>query len=152
MDIVHQDPDNPADTDRFRSRYLHLAGPFMIPVSAMMPVISGQRLGLMDDTGNSILDHLHFSIHDRNLTRPNVSYGSSVRPSPLSGVRLGDGDSGTCVRSSNIERFPGLNFRPTLSTLVPFQLGETQVRRLDYREHVRDERQHVVSGVSHGPL
>ena len=41
------------DTDRFRSRYMHLAGPFQLRVSVLMPVITGQRLGVMDDTGNS---------------------------------------------------------------------------------------------------
>ncbi|MGH8761640.1 MAG: choice-of-anchor D domain-containing protein [Nitrosospira sp.] len=130
VEIVHEDPGNPTDTERFRSRYLHLAGPFMIPVSAMMPVITGQRLGLMDDTGNSWLNHLHFSIHDRNIPHPNESYGSSVRPSPLDGVRLGDGDSGTCVRSSNIERFPGLNFRPAIVSFGSVQVGQTETRTL----------------------
>ena len=103
VEIEHADPANPADTSRFRSRYLHLEGPFKIPVSVMMPIFVGNRLGRMDDTGNSILDHLHFSIHDRKIPYPNVSYGASVRPTPLSGVRLEDGDSGTCVRSTNVE-------------------------------------------------
>lgn len=103
VEIVHADPANPGDTSRFRSRYLHLEGPFRIPVSVMMPVFTGNRLGRMDDTGNSVLDHLHFSIHDRQIPHPNVSYGASVRPTPLNGVRLEDGDSGTCVGSSNIE-------------------------------------------------
>lgn len=103
VEIVHADPANPGDMTRFRSRYLHLAGPFRIPVSTMMPVFTGNRLGIMDDTGNSVLDHLHFSIHDRQIPHPNVPYGGSVRPTPLNGVRLEDGDSGTCVESSNIE-------------------------------------------------
>lgn len=104
VEIVHADPANPSDINRFRSRYLHLEGPFTIPVSEMMPIFTGNRLGRMDDTGNSVLNHLHFSIHDRNIPHPNVSYGASVRPTPLSGVRLEDGDSGTCVRSTNVER------------------------------------------------
>jgi murein DD-endopeptidase MepM/ murein hydrolase activator NlpD/tetratricopeptide (TPR) repeat protein len=112
--IDHADPAVPTDTDRFRSFYLHLAGPFEILVSDGMPVITGQRLGTIDDTGNSTGSHLHFSIHDRNLPYPNVSYGRSVRPTPLSGVRLDDGDSGQCVLSDNVERFPGLNFRPSV--------------------------------------
>jgi hypothetical protein len=103
VEIIHADPTNPSDTSRFRSRYLHLEGPFKIPVSTMMPIFVGNRLGIMDDTGNSILDHLHFSIHDRQIPHPNVSYGASVRPTPLSGVRLEDGDSATCVRSTNVE-------------------------------------------------
>ncbi len=107
VEIEHEDPDNPTDTTRFTSRYLHLAGPFMIPVSEMMAVRTGQRLGLMDDTGNSVLDHLHFSIHDRNIPYPNVAYGASVRPTPLNGARLEDGDSGTCVTSTNLEYFVG---------------------------------------------
>ena len=103
VEIVHGDPANPLDPARYRSRYLHLEGPFKIPVSAMMPIVTGTRLGRMDDTGNSVLDHLHFSIHDRQLSFPNVDYGASVRPTPLSGVPLEDGDSGTCVRSDNVE-------------------------------------------------
>ncbi|MFN8061237.1 MAG: M23 family metallopeptidase [Vicinamibacterales bacterium] len=103
VEIVHADPFNPSDATRFRSRYLHLEGPFRISVSMGMAVFTGNRLGRMDDTGNSVLDHLHFSIHDRQLPHPNVSYGASVRPTPLNGVRLEDGDSGACVRSSNIE-------------------------------------------------
>jgi murein DD-endopeptidase MepM/ murein hydrolase activator NlpD len=130
VEIVHVDPDNPADTDRFRSRYLHLAGPFQIRVSEMMFVIVGQRLGRMDDTGNSTFDHLHFSIHDRNISHPNVSHGRSVRPSPMDGSRLGDGDSGTCVRSSNVERLPGLNFRPTIVTFGGVTVGQVATRGL----------------------
>ncbi|HET9312910.1 MAG TPA: peptidoglycan DD-metalloendopeptidase family protein [Nitrospira sp.] len=101
--IVHADPANPSDLDRYRSRYLHLEGPFKIPLSTMMPIFVGNRVGRMDDTGNSILNHLHFSIHDRNIPHPNSPYGASVRPTPMSGVRLEDGDSGTCVRSTNVE-------------------------------------------------
>jgi murein DD-endopeptidase MepM/ murein hydrolase activator NlpD len=103
VEIIRGDPSNPLDPARFTSRYLHLEGPFKIPVCPMMPVVTGTRLGLMDDTGNSVLDHLHFSIHDRQIPFPNVDRGGSVRPTPLSGVRLEDGDSGTCVCSNNIE-------------------------------------------------
>lgn len=103
VEIEHADPANPADLSRFRSRYLHMEGPWRILVSEMMPVYTGNRLGRMDDTGNSILDHLHFSVHDRNLPYPGVPYGASVRPTPMSGVRLEDGDSGTCVCSTNVE-------------------------------------------------
>ena len=103
VELVHPDPANVSDTTRFRSRYLHLEGPFKIPVSVMMQVPTGTRLGRMDDTGNSLLNHLHFSVHDRQIPHPNVSYGASVRPTLLNGVRLEDGDSGTCVRSSNLE-------------------------------------------------
>jgi murein DD-endopeptidase MepM/ murein hydrolase activator NlpD len=112
--IDHADPAAPTDTNRFRSVYLHLAGPFQILVSYMMPVVTGQRLGPIDDTGNSTGSHLHFSIHDRTLPHPNSSYGRSVRPTPLSGTRLGDADSGRCVLSDNVERHPGLHFRPSV--------------------------------------
>jgi murein DD-endopeptidase MepM/ murein hydrolase activator NlpD len=103
VNISHADPENSADTTRFTSRYLHMEGPFKIPVSAMMPVFTGNRLGLMDDTGNSVLDHLHFCLHDRQISFPGVDIGGGVRPTPLSGVTLEDGDDGTCVRSTNIE-------------------------------------------------
>ena len=126
--VAHLDPANPNDTDRFRSIYLHLAGPFLIDVSEMMPVIVGQRLGLMDDTGNSLLHHLHFSMHDRNLPHPSVSYGRSVRPTPMSNVRLEDGNSGTCLRSNNVERFPGLNFVPEVVSFGSVPIGEVRTR------------------------
>jgi murein DD-endopeptidase MepM/ murein hydrolase activator NlpD len=103
VDIVHPDPADPSKPTRFHTRYLHLDGPYKINVSPMMPVVVGTRLGLMDDTGTSVLNHLHFSIHDRDIPRPGAAYGASVRPTPLSGVRLEDGDDGVCVRSNNIE-------------------------------------------------
>jgi len=124
VDILHADPANPSDTERFRSRYMHLAGPFQVAVREGMAVIAGQRLGLMDDTGNSILNHLHFSIHDRNLG------GRSVRPSPMSGVTLGDGGSATCVRSTNVERLPGLNFHPESISFSYVRIGDTEKRTL----------------------
>jgi hypothetical protein len=105
--IEHADPANPTDHRRFTTRYLHLEGPWGVGVSELMPIVAGTRLGRMDDTGNSILDHLHFSIHDRNIAAPSgIHYGGSVRPTPMNGTRLEDGDSGTCVRSTNIE-YPG---------------------------------------------
>lgn len=100
--IDHADPANTGDEHRFRSRYLHLEGPNRIPVSEMMPIEAGTRLGYMDDTGNSVLDHLHFSIHDRELLHDGNPY-ASVRPTPMSGVRLEDGDSGRCVCSTTYE-------------------------------------------------
>lgn len=105
VEILHRDPVTGAD-DRYLSRYLHLAGPCLLNVSVGMPVIVGQRLGLMNDTGNSWIDHLHFSIHDQTAPFPGASRGASVRPTPMDGVTLGDGDSGTCVLSSNRERRP----------------------------------------------
>lgn len=108
VQVHHADPGNPADLTRFTSRYLHLEGPFKIPVSEGMPIRVGTRLGLMDDTGNSILDHLHFSIHDRQLPYPGAAEGRSVRPTPMSGVTLSDSDSNKCVKSDNIE-YTGTN-------------------------------------------
>jgi murein DD-endopeptidase MepM/ murein hydrolase activator NlpD len=105
VEILHRDPVTGAD-DRYLSRYLHLAGPFLLNVSVGMPVIVGQRLGLMNDTGNSVLDHLHFSIHDQTVAFPGGSRGASVRPTPMDGVTLGDGGSETCVLSTNEERRP----------------------------------------------
>jgi hypothetical protein len=101
--IDHEDPANPGDKTRFRSHYLHMEGlPGKVTVSFGMPVYTGNRLGYMDDTGNSVLDHLHFSIHDRELLFNGQPY-ASVRPTPMSGVRLGDDDSGRCVCSTNTE-------------------------------------------------
>ena len=103
VEVEHADPDNPTDSTRFTSKYLHLEGPFRIPVSVSMPIRLGTRLGFMDDTGNSVLDHLHFSIHDRQLNHPNAPEGRSVRPTPMSGVTLDDSDSNKCIESTNIE-------------------------------------------------
>ena len=106
VEIQHADPANPSDEVRFTSRYLHMEGPFKLLVSAHMHVETGNRLGLMDDTGNSLMDHLHFSIHDQQIPYPNSGLGASVRPTPMSGYTLEDGDGGTCVRSTNSEVLP----------------------------------------------
>lgn len=103
VEIEHADPEDSTDLRRFTSKYLHLQGPFRIPVSESMPIRLGTHLGFMDDTGNSVLDHLHFSIHDRQLSHPDAAEGRSVRPTPMSGVRLGDEDSNTCVESTNVD-------------------------------------------------
>ncbi len=108
VEIQHSDPNNPTDLSRFTSKYLHLEGKFRIPVSLGMSVRVGTRLGYMDDTGNSVLDHLHFSIHDRQLTHPSASEGRSVRPTPMSGYTLGDSDSNKCIESNNVE-YKGTN-------------------------------------------
>lgn len=105
VEIQHGDPADPANTDRFTSRYLHLQGPGRIAVSQFMPIFTGNRIGQMDDTGNSFLSHLHFSIHDRRIVFPGALLGGSVRPTPMNGVELGDGDSGKCVCSTNVETF-----------------------------------------------
>lgn len=106
--IEHADPANPTDLSRFTSKYLHLEGPFRVPVSQGMPVRLGTRLGFMDDTGTSILDHLHFSIHDRQLTFAGAPEGRSVRPSPMDGETLSDSDSNKCIKSSNVD-YTGAN-------------------------------------------
>ncbi|HEY8171243.1 MAG TPA: peptidoglycan DD-metalloendopeptidase family protein, partial [Candidatus Limnocylindria bacterium] len=104
VDIIHPDP--ATGMDRFVSRHLHLAGPGKVLVNKFAPVAVGNRLGVMDDTGESWLHHLHFSIHDQQLPHPGLKYGPSIRPSPMDGRALGDGDSGTCVRSTNVETQP----------------------------------------------
>jgi tetratricopeptide (TPR) repeat protein len=83
---------------KYNSEYLHLDGPGLIPVSVGMFVRQGARLGLVDDTGLSTSDHLHFSLHDRDL--PPVS--NSVRPTPMDGQTLNDWDDGRCMFSTNI--------------------------------------------------
>jgi hypothetical protein len=86
---------------RYISKYLHLAGPGQIPVSEFMWVAQGTRLGRMDDTGNSAVNHLHFSIHDRNVMVGGAPFGS-VRPTPMDGRVIGDGDGGICICSTNV--------------------------------------------------
>ncbi len=152
VEIEHADPGNPSDLTRFTSKYLHLEGPFRIPVSQGMPIRTGTRLGLMDDTGNSILDHLHFSIHDRQLLYPGVPEGRSVRPTPMSGVTLGDGDSNKCIKSNNIE-YKGTNqmiypsgFAGQNWLIIPAALAvnETQPRSINDQKWIL-----TLSGVAH---
>lgn len=83
---------------RYTSRSLHLAGPRMVPVSRGMFIRQGVRLGVMDDTGNSALNHLHFAMNDRDSTSGPFS---SVRPTPMSGQTLNDGENGKIILSDN---------------------------------------------------
>jgi len=83
---------------KYSSQYLHLDGPGKIPVSVGMFVRQGARLGLVDDTGTSVADHLHFSLHDRDLP----SSADSVRPTPMDGQTLNDADDGRCMFSTNV--------------------------------------------------
>lgn len=83
---------------RFGAEYLHFDGPGLVPVSVGMFVRQGARLGVMDDTGTSVLDHLHFSLHDRKLPWDS----SSVRPTPMDGQSLNEGDDGRCMYSTNV--------------------------------------------------
>lgn len=46
----------------------------------MMPIYTGNRIGLMDDTGNSLIDHLHFSIYDRQINYPGATLGGACGP------------------------------------------------------------------------
>ena len=103
--IFHPDPANPEDQERYMSRYLHLDGPFVDNVSEGMAIYAGNRLGRMDSTGKppNFMKHLHFSIHDNQVPYPNVFYGASLRPTPMSGVTLNDDESGKCVCSDNVE-------------------------------------------------
>jgi hypothetical protein len=128
VEILHDDWPRHSGTNRYLSRYLHLDGPSLpggpsrLLVSAGMLVLEGTPIGPVDNTGNSALDHLHFSIHDQ--TRPflgagtperlprmpggacsRLRRGASVRPTPMSGHRLRDGDEGTCIAS---DTRPGL--------------------------------------------
>jgi murein DD-endopeptidase MepM/ murein hydrolase activator NlpD len=105
--------------NRFLTRYMHLAGPGLVSLSPGMSAFLGERIGLMNDTGNSVLDHLHFSIHDQTVPFPGggtpgttpvgaacggaVTRGASVRPTPMEGGTLNDNDGGRCVRSTNEE-------------------------------------------------
>ena len=56
-------------------------------------------MGLMDDTGNSALNHLHFAMGDRDSTSGSFA---SVRPSPMSGQALNDVDDGKIILSDNV--------------------------------------------------
>lgn len=85
----------------FSSRVLHLDGPARIPVSVGMHVKQGARLGLLDDTGNSVANHLHFTINDRRVPGA-TPLGRTVRPTPMDGQTLNNIDDGRCVFSTNV--------------------------------------------------
>lgn len=119
----------------YHAHYFHLMGPGpSCPVTAPANVAvsfgqfveQGFVLGLMDSTGESQLDHLHFQITDLRITSrcdatgycvtsdpeydASGPYGGTVRPSPMSSqggdVTLGDFDDGKCITSNNPIRNP----------------------------------------------
>jgi len=93
---------------RYTSFYLHLTGPGNVPVSAGMFVQQGAVLGFMDNSGTSVTDHLHFSLHDSTIAQTDPmgfwprSFGMSVRPTPMDGQSLEDWDDGRCLHSNNV--------------------------------------------------
>lgn len=131
VELLHVDP---STGDEYLSRYLHLAGPSLLSVCFGQAVQTGQRLGLMNDTGSSLIDHLHFSIHAQSSPAPGTDpgcggtpRGSSVRVSPLDGATLGDGDSGKCVLSNNTEfRSPPPDDAEFVGQEVPRQVRPLQ--------------------------
>lgn len=107
IEILSGQPLRPLATPRFTSQYVHLDGPFLIPVSPGMWARQGANLGPMDDTGISVGHHLHFSIHDRTMPASGgetalYPAGLSVRPTPMDGQRLIEADDGACVSSTNV--------------------------------------------------
>jgi murein DD-endopeptidase MepM/ murein hydrolase activator NlpD len=79
---------------RYRTKYLHLDKPLF--VSRLMWVEQGTRLAFMDQTGNSAMPHLHFSLHDRDQ-----GY-SSITLDGMDGNQLHDGNDAQCCSSSNV--------------------------------------------------
>jgi tetratricopeptide (TPR) repeat protein len=107
LEILSGQPLRPLANPPFTSMYLHLDGPFRVPISPGMFARQGAALGPMDDTGLSVDHHLHFSVHDRSLpaaSAPGVlnPAGRSVRPTPMDGQRLIEADDGRCVSSTNV--------------------------------------------------
>lgn len=82
----------------WRTRYLHLGQGLY--VSKGMLLSAGVPLGLMDDTGNSSLPHLHFSLHSRDLVIDGTPY-YSVPLLQFDQTSLGANNAGDCVCSSN---------------------------------------------------
>lgn len=80
---------------RWKSKYLHLQGTSLPPVSPLMYVRQGARLGIMDDTGNSAFDHLHFSMHDF------TNGDRAAKATSIDGQRLDTDDDARCILSSN---------------------------------------------------
>ncbi len=102
---------NPPVRSTLTARYFHLDGPRRMYVSRGMWMDEGAVLGVIDDTGTSVHDHLHFEIRDSSLPLPpalaaalgadEAALGRSVRINPLDGQRLDDGDDGRCITSTN---------------------------------------------------
>lgn len=80
----------------YSARYLHLDGPGDVRVSDNMYVEQGTILGHMDDTGNSAVPHLHFSMHENHASR------AAVRPTPMDNQTLNDNEDGKGMTSTNI--------------------------------------------------
>lgn len=83
-------------------KYLHLAQLRAGP-SLGMWVQTGEVVGLIDDTGNSFISHLHFALHERPPIDTNVSNIDLWLSKPLTieGDFLDSDDNGTCIRSKN---------------------------------------------------
>jgi hypothetical protein len=84
---------------KFRTKYLHLDRG--LNVSVMMLIPQGARLGFMDHTGNSAWPHLHFSLHDRDLSFNGMQY-ASIPPHPLDGHPMLNDNDGDCLKSTNV--------------------------------------------------
>jgi hypothetical protein len=94
--------------DEYISRYLHLARDRTPPIRVGMFIPRGTFMAQMQSTGNSVIPHLHFSIHDQTrphpsgeLTLSGIQKGISVRPTLMDGVHLEHDDQSTCLASSN---------------------------------------------------
>ncbi len=86
------------------SRYMHFR-PAPLFVSMGMSVVQGSRLGIINSTGRSAFDHLHFELHDLTLPQGGgmaETLGGTLRPTPMSGQTLTDGENGKCIHSDNI--------------------------------------------------
>lgn len=82
----------------YRSKYLHLTGKYDVPTSKGAHVKEGSLLGYMDNSGHSVVHHLHFNVR-------NKASDESVRPSPMNGQHLSPSDAGKCVDSDNVRSF-----------------------------------------------
>lgn len=96
---------------RYTAQYLHFDGPNRLTVSPGMWVDQGFVLGLIDDTGNSAYDHVHFQVNDRTLPSDLANpFGRSTRPTPMDGPAgpqtLNDEDDNRCVVSDNLVANP----------------------------------------------
>ncbi len=85
----------------FWLRHLHnrLACPGCASVGMWVP--AGQRIALIDDTGESVVSHLHFVVRRRPLSGVSNPGNWMSTPQIMEGIAIDDSHNGLCIRSSN---------------------------------------------------
>ena len=119
---------------RYTARYLHFDGPNRMTVSPDMWIEQGFVLGILDDTGSSAWDHIHFQINDRTLLTPLSPFGRTTRPTPIDGPTgpqtLNDNDDNRCIISDNQITSPAAHCRALVRYLELDSITRTTLELL----------------------